>query len=60
MQFYLLNRKYNKKIKIKISKQQKLEKNYDKKMHGYILRSKDIQVEGNEKNSACFANLEKR
>jgi len=41
-------------------KQQELEQIYDKKINGYILRSKAIQVEGNEKNSAYFANLEKR
>ena len=33
---------------------------YDKKVNGYILRSKAIQIEGNEKNPTYFANLEKR
>jgi len=32
------------------AKQQELEHIYDKKVNGYILRSKAIQVEGNEKN----------
>ena len=32
----------------------------DKKINGILLRSKAIYAESNEKNSAFFANLEKR
>ena len=45
---------------IKTKKKLELEEIYDKKVNGIILRSKARWVEGGEKNSKYFANLEKR
>ena len=45
---------------LKTKKMAELEEIYDKKINGIILRSKARWVEGGEKNSKYFANLEKR
>ena len=47
-------------INLKNSKKEALEELYDKKVNGLILRSKARWVEGGEKNTKYFSNLEKR
>ena len=42
------------------TKKEELEQLYEKKVNGHILRSKAMHIEGNEKNTKYFANLEKR
>lgn len=43
-----------------IQKEEKLNEIYEKKINGILLRTKAIRIEGNEKNSKYFSNLERK